>query len=82
MLMHAHDRGVDRRDPIQITGLLRERLRLLQHPRPHALLGPPVGSAEGLVESELYAAKATAFIIMASNSTDVSFPNLRCLRLR
>lgn len=40
------------------------------------------GTDEGLVESELYAAKATAFIIMASNSTGVSFPNLRCLRLR
>lgn len=41
-----------------------------------------VGSAEGLVESGVYAARPTASIIMASNSTGVSFPSLRCRRLR
>ena len=40
------------------------------------------GSAEALVESGVYAAKATASIIMVSNSTGVSFPSRRCRRLR
>lgn len=40
------------------------------------------GSAEGLVESGVYAAKPTAPIIMVSNSTGVSFPSLRCRHLR
>ncbi len=45
-------------------------------------VGNGTGSAEGLVESGVYAAKATASIIMASNSTGVSFPSRRCRRLR
>ena len=40
------------------------------------------GSAEVLVESGVYAARATASIIMVSNSTGVSFPSRRCLRFR
>lgn len=40
------------------------------------------GSAEGLVESGVYAASLTASIIMVSNSTGVSLPSRRCLRLR
>lgn len=37
------------------------------------------GSAEGLVDSGFccYAAKSTALLIMASNSTGVSFPSPR-----
>ena len=44
--------------------------------------GPARGSAEGSLESGVYAAKATASIIMVSNSTGVSFPSRRCRRLR
>jgi len=40
------------------------------------------GSAEALVESGVYAANPTASIIMASNSTGVSFPSRRWRRLR
>lgn len=40
------------------------------------------GSAEGLVDTGVYAARATGSIILASNWTGVSFPSLRCLRLR
>lgn len=40
------------------------------------------GSDVGLLESGVYAAKATASIIMLSNSTGVSFPSRRCRRLR
>lgn len=40
------------------------------------------GSAEALVESGVYAARATASIIMVSNSMGVSFPSRRCRRLR
>ncbi|WP_425459795.1 hypothetical protein [Glutamicibacter creatinolyticus] len=41
-----------------------------------------VGSAESLVDTGVYAARATDSIILASNWTGVSFPSLRCLRLR
>lgn len=48
-----------------------------------ALTLQDLGSAEGfLVESGVYAARTTASIIMASNSTGVSFPSPRCFRLR
>lgn len=42
MLVYAHDRGIDRHDPVQVAGPLRERLCLLQHLRPNAQLGPSI----------------------------------------
>ncbi|SNU02448.1 hypothetical protein SAMN06298212_13628 [Ruaniaceae bacterium KH17] len=44
--------------------------------------GPWFGSAEGLVESGVYAASVAASFIMVSNSMGVSFPSRRCRRLR
>lgn len=41
-LVDADDRGVDRRAPVQLAARVHEGLRLLEDPRPHALLGPPV----------------------------------------
>lgn len=40
------------------------------------------GSAEGFVDTKVYAARATDSIIVASNWIGGSFPKLRCLRLR
>ena len=40
--MHAHDRGIDRRDPVQLSTLMSERLHLLQDTGPDTLFGPPV----------------------------------------
>jgi len=41
-----------------------------------------IGSDVGLVESGVYVARATASIIMVSNSIGVSFPKPRWRRLR
>ena len=41
------------------------------------LIEDDFGSAEGLVESGVYAASVTASIIMVSNSMGVSFPSRR-----
>ena len=42
MLVHAHDRGIDRCHPVQVPALLRETLHVFQDPRPHASFGPEV----------------------------------------
>src|SRR5699024_1111465 len=41
MLMHAHDRRVDRGDPVQLPALVSQRLHRLEHSGPDALRGPP-----------------------------------------
>src|SRR5699024_6948429 len=41
-----------------------------------------IGSAEGLVDSGVYAARATASCLTASHSTGVSLPSRRCRRRR
>src|SRR5690606_16101358 len=42
VLVHAHDRRVDRRHPVQLATLMRQGLHFLEHTHPDALLGPPV----------------------------------------
>lgn len=41
VLVDAHDRGIDRRDPVKVPALMRERLDPLQHPSPDPGLSPP-----------------------------------------
>ena len=42
MLVDAHDRGVDRRNPVDLAYLVGYRLDLLEHARPGPGIGPPV----------------------------------------
>ena len=72
------DRGHRRQDRLKRVGLH----KLLD---PDQYLGPraaQLGSDVGLVESGVYVARATASIIMVSNSIGVSFPKPRWRRLR
>ena len=71
----------DRSLPVGRIGRPKTRLFKLSSPGTR-LLVTTIGSAEVLVESGVYAARATASIIMVSNSTGVSFPSRRCLRFR